>query len=50
MATSGPWVCGMAGFFGRKPSASAPAAAMPAGIVTLLGASLCYLPPHHSSG
>lgn len=31
------------GFFGRKPSASAPAAAMPAGVVTLLRVSLWYL-------
>jgi hypothetical protein len=38
----GPWY-GAEVFFGRKPSASAPAAAMPVGIVTLLGASLCYL-------
>jgi hypothetical protein len=31
------------GFFGRKPNALAPAAAMPVGVMTLLGASLCYL-------
>jgi hypothetical protein len=31
-------------FLERKPSASAPAAVMPAGIVTFLRASLCYFP------
>jgi hypothetical protein len=31
------------GFFRRKPNALAPAAPMPVGVVTLLGASLCYL-------
>jgi hypothetical protein len=38
--------CG--GFFWRKLSASSAAAAMPMGVVTLLGALMCY-PPHISA-
>jgi hypothetical protein len=38
------------GFFGRKLSASAPTAAMPAGIVTLLGLLLWLSSLHYGSG
>jgi hypothetical protein len=36
-------------FFGRKLSASAPAAAMPVGVVTLLGASVWLSSPRYGS-